>query len=80
MPETERSIKQEWIDEARELVARLVVVKNKLRENECEFVLSLEAKLGTYGYGTFVSDKQMQWLKILDKQYSPDERQMSLLG
>jgi hypothetical protein len=80
MSETGRSSKEKWIDEARELVARLVVVKHKLKEHECVFVLELEEKLGRYGYGTRVSDKQMSWLKILDRLHVPDERQMSLLG
>jgi hypothetical protein len=78
MPENKTNVA--WINEAHGLVMRLVMVKHRLRENECEFVLSLDEKLKTYGYGTRVSDKQMNWLRILDKQYSPDERQMSLLG
>jgi hypothetical protein len=79
MPETERSSKEKWIDEARELVARLVPVKHKLAENACEFVLDLDDKLRRYGCGARVSDKQMNWLRILDKLHVPDERQMSLL-
>jgi len=74
-----RSTNVAWINEAYTLVKRLVAVKHKLRENECEFVMSLDEKLKTYGYGTRVSDKQMNWLRILDKQYVPDERQMNLL-
>jgi hypothetical protein len=72
--------KEAWTNEARELVVRLVSVKFKLAENECEFVLSLEEKLKRYGASAFVSEKQMAWLRILDKKFSPDERQMSLLG
>jgi hypothetical protein len=79
-PEKERSSKEKRIDEARELVARLVAVKHKLRENEYEFVLDLDEKLRRYGYGAFVSDRQMSWLRILDKKHAPDERQQSLLG
>jgi hypothetical protein len=79
MPETDRSSKEKWIDEARDLVARLVPVKHKLAENECEFVISMDEKLRSYGYGARVSDKQMNWLRILDKLHVPDERQMSLL-
>ncbi|HEX5081187.1 MAG TPA: hypothetical protein VFY40_04015 [Blastocatellia bacterium] len=76
----ELSDKEKLINEAREMLARLVTVKHKLRENECEFVLGLDEKIRRYGAGAFVSPKQMNWLKILDRQYSPDERQMSLLG
>ncbi|HEY7184333.1 MAG TPA: hypothetical protein VIC84_23055 [Blastocatellia bacterium] len=76
----EKSDKEKLIDEAQTLVARIVSVKFKLRENECQFVMELDEKLKRYGYGTFVSDKQMNWLKILDKQYSPDERQAELFG
>lgn len=79
MLETKRKTNVAWINEAYTLVRRLVPVKHKLQENECEFVTSLDEKLKQYGYGAFVSDKQMAWLKILDKQYSPDERQMNLL-
>ncbi len=78
MPETGHATKEALINEAQTLVTRLVAVKHKLRENECEFVMSLDEKLKTYGYGAFVSDKQMNWLKILDKQYVPDERQTGL--
>lgn len=77
MPENKTNVA--WINEAHTLVKRLITVKHKLRENECEFVMSLDEKLGRYGYGTRVSDKQMDWLRILDKNYVPDERQMSLL-
>jgi hypothetical protein len=80
MPETGHASKKDMIDEARALVERLVQVKHKLRENECEFVMSLDEKLKQYGYGAFVSDKQVNWLKILDKQHSPDERQADLFG
>lgn len=79
MPETGHATKQDLIDEARTLVERLVKVKHKLRKNECEFVLQLDEKLRRYGYGAYVSERQMSWLKILDKQHSLDERQMSLL-
>jgi hypothetical protein len=72
--------KEAWTNEARELVTRLVTVKHRLADNEYEFVLSLEEKLKRYGAGAFVSEKQMHWLKILDRKLSPDERQMSLLG
>jgi hypothetical protein len=80
MPETDRQKKEKLIDEAREVVARLVTVKHKLRENECEFVLGLEEKLKRYGCGAYLSAAQMNWLRILDGRHSPDERQMSLLG
>lgn len=79
MPETGHTTKEELINEAQALVTRLVAVKHKLRENECEFVISMDEKLRRYGYGTFVSPKQMDWLRILDKNYVPDERQMNLL-
>ena len=79
MAET-KSDKEKLIDEAQAVVARLVTIKFKLRENECQFVMDLDEKLKRYGYGSFVSDKQMHWLEILDKKYTPDERQMSLLG
>ena len=72
--------KEAWVNEARELVARLVTVKHRLTDNECEFVLSLEEKLNRYGAAAFVSEKQMNWLRILDRKFTPDERQMSLLG
>jgi hypothetical protein len=75
----EISDKEAWTNEARGLVARLVTVKHRLAENECEFVLSLEEKLNRYGAGAFVSEKQMNWLRILDRKLTPDERQMSLL-
>lgn len=80
MPETERKTNVAWINEAYTLVKRLIPLKHRLAENECEFVLSLDEKLRRYGYGAFISDAQMKWLRILDKQYVPDERQMSLLG
>lgn len=80
MPETGRATKVALIDKARALVTRLVAVKHKLRENECEFVLSLDEKIRRYGYGAFVSSAQLNWLRILDKQYVPDERQTNLFG
>lgn len=78
MPETGHATKKKLIDEARELVARLVPVKHKLRENECEFVMSLDEKLKTYGYGAFVSPKQLFWLRDLEERNVPDERQGGL--
>lgn len=78
MSEADRSSKEKWIDEARDQLARLVAVKHKLQEHECEFVLQLDEKLRRYGYGAFVSEKQMAWLRILDKRHSPDERQAGL--
>jgi hypothetical protein len=80
MPETGHSTKEELIDEARTLVSRLVAVKHRLRENECEFVMSLDEKLRTYGYGAFVSPKQLFWLRDLEQKYADDPRQMNLLG
>jgi len=79
MPETGHETKKDLINEAVTLVARLVKVKHKLRENECEFVMSLDDKLRQYGYGAFVSPKQLFWLRDLEQRYVPDERQMSLL-
>lgn len=79
MPETGHTTKEELIDEAQTLVARLVTVKHKLRENECEFVLSLDEKLRRYGYGAFVSPKQLFWLRDLEQRYVDDPRQMNLL-
>lgn len=79
MPETGHANKKELIDEARKLVTRLVAVKHKLRENECEFVMSLDDKLRQYGYGAFVSPKQLFWLRDLEQKHVPDERQMNLL-
>jgi hypothetical protein len=80
MPETGDKTKEDLINEAQTLVARLVLVKHKLRENECEFVMRLDDKLRRYGYGAFVSEKQLFWLRDLDQKHVPDERQMNLLG
>lgn len=80
MPQTGHANKKDLIDEARKRVERLVTVKHKLRENECEFILALDDKFRRYGYSAYLSKAQMDWLRILDKQYVPDERQMSLLG
>jgi hypothetical protein len=80
MPETGHANKKELIDEARTLVTRLVAVKHRLRENECEFVLSMDEKLKTYGYGAFVSAKQLFWMRDLEQRYVPDERQTDLFG
>jgi hypothetical protein len=80
MPETGHANKKDLIDEARTLVQRLVPVKHKLRENECEFVMSLDEKLRRYGYNAFLSPKQLFWLRDLEQRHVPDERQMSLLG
>lgn len=78
MPETGHATKKDLIDEARTLVGRLIPVKHKLRENECEFVVSLDEKLKTYGYGAFVSPKQLFWLRDLEEKNVPDERQTDL--
>lgn len=72
------SKKRDLIDEAQRLVKRLIEFKHLLRENEAEFVMSVDEKLKTYGYGTFLSDKQLNWLRILDKAHVPDERQGNL--
>jgi hypothetical protein len=78
MPETGHATKKDLIDETRELVSRLVEVKHKLKERECEFVLSMDEKLRTYGYGAFVSAKQLFWLRDLEERLVPDERQTGL--
>jgi len=80
MPETGHATKEDLINEAQTLVARLVAVKHKLRENECEFVMSLDEKIRQYGYSAFVSSAQMDWLRILDKKHVLDERQAGLFG
>jgi hypothetical protein len=60
------------------LVERLVAVIGRLRENEAEFVSSMHEKFGRYGADTYVSDKQLKWLKDLDRQHAPDPRQVAL--
>jgi hypothetical protein len=76
--ETGHKTKQELINEAQTRVDRLVEIKHLMRENEAEFVLSLDSKLKTYGYGTFVSAKQIFRLRDLDERYVPDPRQQGL--
>jgi hypothetical protein len=78
MPETGHATKQDLINEAQTLCARLMPYIGNLRENECEFVTTLDEKLRKYGNGTFVSAKQLFWLRDLEQKHVPDERQTAL--
>jgi hypothetical protein len=79
MAEATAAEKVEAVKQAAALVDALLPVKHLLAGREAEFVLAMDEKLKRYGYGAFVSEKQMKWLRLLEKQYSPDPRQMSLL-
>lgn len=78
MPETGHTTKQDLINEAVTLTERLLPHLSALRENEREFVESLNGKLRQYGYEAFVSAKQLFWLRDLEQKHVPDERQESL--
>jgi hypothetical protein len=69
---------QDPITEAQERIGRLLPVKHKLRDNQAQFVGQLDAKLKQYGQETYISQPQLDWLRILDEKYSPDERQGQL--
>lgn len=69
---------QDPISEAQARVARLLLVKYKLRDNQAQFVGQLDAKLKQYGQETYISQPQLDWLRILDERYAPDERQGQL--
>ena len=63
-------------NEAYELVAQFL--EKRLRENEREFVGSLAAKLEQYGERTFLSDKQMVWLRAIAQAHYTDPRQIKM--
>jgi hypothetical protein len=65
------------LQEARLLVERLHPHRMSFNANACGFVGQMNAKFRQYGNETFVSDEQLNWLRILEKQL-PDERQQSL--
>jgi hypothetical protein len=78
MPETGHATKQDLINEAQTLCSRLLPHVGALRENEREFVETLNAKIQQYGERAFVSAKQLFWLRDIEQKHVPDERQESL--
>lgn len=75
MPETGHATREDLINEAQTLCSRLMPHIGALRDNEREFVESLDAKLKQYGSGAFVSARQLFWLRDLEQKYVPDRRQ-----
>lgn len=76
--ETGHKSKEELIAEASKLVERLTPVVGKMRENEAEFIRSMSEKLKRFGAETFVSPRQLFWMRDLDERYVPDPRQVAL--
>jgi len=78
MPEVLDPKKRDLIFEVATLIDRLLPVISALRENEADFLRSLNAKVERYGVEAFVSAAQLNWLRDLEKRYAPDPRQESL--
>lgn len=69
----------ELVKEALDLIDVLLPHIGRLRENEAQFVNELHAKVEQYVVRTYLSDKQMNWLRGLAKDHVPDPRQTSFL-
>jgi len=78
MPEMGQAHKEAIINEAQERLARIIPVKHKLAENETAFVISLDEKIKQYGYGAYISPRQLSWLRHIDNRYGLDPRQTEL--
>lgn len=78
MEETGHESKEALISETRTRVDRLLKVKHMMRSNEVDLVNSLAEKLERYGEKTFVSAKQLFWLRDMEERYVPDPRQNNL--
>lgn len=69
---------ENFYQEACELVAQLLDVRGRLRENERDFLDERAAKLEQYGERTFMSKAQMDWLRGLAKKHYHDPRQLKM--
>lgn len=70
---------ENFYTEACALIVQLLEHKGALRENEAQFVDDLSNKLAQYGQQTFLSKRQMDWLRAIAKTHLPDPRQTSFL-
>jgi hypothetical protein len=71
--------KQQLIAEAQRLVDALLTVRDRLTDGEREFVSLMKSRLEQYQERAFISERQLHWLRVMEKKYAPDPRQMSLL-
>jgi len=69
--ETEERVRAERASEAGELVTRLVEQLGRLNMKERQFVRDMEDRLEKYGERTYVSVKQIGWLRELEQRVCP---------